>query len=51
MAEKDVSMSPQDEKWRRTSLLCLYTKYTLMQSKHKQTNCKDSRQKSYGLSQ
>jgi len=34
---KDVSMSPQDEKWRRTSLLCLYTKYNLMQSKHKQT--------------
>ena len=42
---KDVSiMSPQDEKGRRTSLLCLYTaifvlhKYNRMQSKHKQKN-------------
>ena len=44
---KDVSiMSPQDEQWRRTSLLCLYTaiflfyfKYNGIQSKHKQTKC------------
>ena len=34
-------MSPQDEQWRQTSLLCLYTaiflfyyKYNLLQSKH-----------------
>ena len=53
---KDVSiMSPQDEQGRRPSLLCLYTifssftKYNLMQSKHKQTNCEHSRRKSYGL--
>ena len=53
---KDVFiMSPQDEQWRRTSLFCLYTgiswftKYNRMQSKHKQTNCKHSRGKSYGL--
>ena len=53
---KDVSiMSPQDEQWRRTSLLFLYTvffcftKYNRMQSKHKQTNCKHSRRKAYGL--
>ena len=56
---KDVSiMSPQDEQWIRTSLLCLYTAIflccvllstTRMQSKHKQTNCKHSRRKSYGL--
>ena len=45
----------KDEQKRRTSLLCLYTviflfiKYNRMQSKHKQTNCKHSRRKSYGL--
>ena len=36
-------MSAQDEQWRRTSLLCLYTViflfYNRMQSKHKQTKC------------
>ena len=44
---KNVSiMSLQDDQWRRTSLLCLYTVIFLynrictMQSKHKQTNCK-----------
>ena len=38
-------MSPQDEQWRQTSLLCLYTaiflfyyKYNRMQSKHKKQN-------------
>ena len=53
---KDVFiMSLQDEQRRRTSLLCLYivifcfTKYNPMQSKHKQTNCKHNRQKSYEL--
>ena len=52
---KDVSiMSPQDEQWRRTSLLCLYTaifftKYNRMQSKHKQTKCEHSRRNSYRL--
>ena len=52
---KDVSiMSPQDKQRRQTSLLCLYTviffftEYNRMQSKHKQTNCKHSRQKYYG---
>ena len=52
---KDVSiMSPQDEQWRRTSLLCLYTaifftKYNRMQSKLKQTRCEHSRRNSYRL--
>ena len=54
----DVSiMSPQDEQWRRTSLLCLYcilqfssfTKYNRMQSKHKQTKYEHSRRNSYRL--
>ena len=44
---KDVSiMSPLDEQWIRTSLLCLYTviflfyyKSNRIQSKHKQTKC------------
>ena len=53
---KDVSiMSPQDEQWRLTSLLCLFTaiscftKYNRMQSKHKQTNCEHSRWNPYKL--
>ena len=52
---KDVSiMSPQDEQWRLTSLLCIlqfscFTKYNRMQSKHKQTKCKHSRRNSYRL--
>ena len=47
---KDVSiMSPQDEQWVRTSLLCLYTVIFLLQSKHKQTKCKHSRRNSYRL--
>ena len=48
---KDVSiMSLQDEQWRRTSLLCLYTaiflffKVQRMQSKHQQTKSEHSRQ-------
>ena len=38
---EDVSiMSPQDEQWRRTSLLCFscFTKYNRMQSKHNKQN-------------
>ena len=52
---KDVSMmSPQDEQWRRTSSVCrlqfsCFTKYDLMQSKHKQTKCEHSRRNSYSL--
>ena len=47
-------MSPQDEQWRRTSLLCLYTViflfyYNRMQSKHKQTKCEHSRRNSCRL--
>ena len=46
---KDVSiMSPQDEQWRRTSLLCIlqfscFTKYNRMRSKHKQTKCEQTK--------
>ena len=49
---KDVCiMSLQDEQWRRTSLLCIlqfscFTKYSPMQSKHKQTKCEHSRRNS-----
>ena len=50
---KDVSiMSPQDEQWKRTSLLFLYTLiflFYLMQSKRKQTKCEHSRRISYRL--
>ena len=54
---QDVSLkSPQDEQWRQTNLLCLYTaiflfyyKYNCMQSKHKQTKCKHSRRNSNRL--
>ena len=51
---KDVSiMSPQDEQWRRTSLLCLYTAnfffYNRLQSKYKQTKREHSRWNSYRL--
>ena len=45
---KDVSiMSPQDEQWRRTSLLFLYT--VILQWNLKQTKCKHSRRNSYRL--
>ena len=53
---KDVSiMSPQDERADgQVYSVCIlqffcFTKYTLMQWRHKQTNCKHSRRKSYGL--
>ena len=51
---KDVSiMSPQDEDGQVYSVCILqlscFTKYNRMQSKHKQTNCKHSRRKSYEL--
>ena len=47
---KDVSiMSPQDEQMKTDKFtLFVYCNF-LMQSKHKQTNCKHSRRKSYGL--
>ena len=44
---KDVCvMSLQNEQY--TVTFC-FTKYNGVQSKHKQTNCKHSRQKSYGI--
>ena len=53
---KNVSiMSPQDEQWGRTSLLyrilqfSCFTKYTRMQSKHKQTKCENSRRNYYSF--
>ena len=49
---KDVSiMSPQDEQWTVycTLQFSCFTKYTLMQSKHKQTKCEHSRRNFYRL--
>ena len=46
---KDVSIiSPQDEQWRRTIVYSVCILYACSQN-IKKTNCKQSRQKSYGL--